>query len=37
MPGYLTVAAGEKSALPFLVKSNAVLVAKHLKMWNVKI
>lgn len=29
--------AGEKSALRFLIKSNAVLVAKYLEMWNVKI
>lgn len=37
MSSYLTVTAGEKSALSFLIKSNAVLVAKYLKMWNVKI
>ena len=28
--------AGEKSALRFLIKSNAVLVAKYSEMWNVK-
>lgn len=37
MPSYLTVTAGEKSALSFLIKSNAVVVAKHLEMWSVAI